>query len=176
MFNWYNLFNVTLESVNPSQSGIPADSKGVACWYFNTNWCWSFNTNYPMPRLWYCKKRQKRLTLRAQLRYLENSDQCIKFTSCSSSYAWSWSKNWGQSLYNLTLTELSKYCNFAAKSQNEKSTKGVAFLFKDRWGGPDFILFFAIFMVKTKLFWSFYKILKEWPHNLWPISDFKKNI
>ena len=31
---------------NPSQSGIPADSKGVACWYFNTNLCWSFNTNF----------------------------------------------------------------------------------------------------------------------------------
>ena len=81
--------------LNTNQSGIPADSKGVACWYFNTNWCWSFNTNSPMPRLWYCKKRQKRLTLRARLRYLENSDQCIKFTGCSSLYALSWSKNWG---------------------------------------------------------------------------------
>ena len=98
----------------------------MACWYFNTNWCWSFNTNYPMPHLWYCKKRQKRLTLRAWLSYLENSDQCIKFTSCSSCFAWSWSKNWGQSIYNLTLTELSKYCSFAAKSRDEESTKGVA--------------------------------------------------
>ena len=75
---------------NPYQSGILANSKRVACWYFNTNWYWSFNTNYPMPRLWYCKKRQKRLTLRAWLRYLENSDQCIK--------SWFWFKNWGQSL------------------------------------------------------------------------------
>ena len=23
--------------VNPNQSDMPADSKGVACWYFNTN-------------------------------------------------------------------------------------------------------------------------------------------
>ena len=60
----------TINIVNPNQSGIPADSKGVAYWYFNTN-C-------PMPRLWYCKYRQKRQTLRARLRYLENSDQCIK--------------------------------------------------------------------------------------------------
>ena len=87
----------------------------------------------------YCKKRQKRLTLRARLRYLENSDQCIKWTSCSSLYAWSWSKNWGQSLKNLTLTELSKYRNFAAKSRDEKSTKGVALVFKDRWDGPRFL-------------------------------------
>ena len=71
-------------------------------------------TNSPMPRLWYCKKRQKCLTLRARLRYLENSDQCKKWTSCSSLYDWSWSKNWGQSLTSLTLTELSKYRNFAA--------------------------------------------------------------
>ena len=47
----------------------------------------------PMPHLWYCKKQQKRLTLRARLSYLENSDQCIKCTSCSSFYAWSWSKS-----------------------------------------------------------------------------------
>ena len=32
--------------LNPNQSGIPADSKGLACWYFNTNWCRSFKTNY----------------------------------------------------------------------------------------------------------------------------------
>ena len=83
---------------NPNPSGIPADSKEVACWYFNTKWCWSFNTNYLMPRLWYCKKWQKHLTLRALLRYLENSDQCINFTSCSSFYARSRSKNLGQSL------------------------------------------------------------------------------
>ena len=53
---------------------------------------------------------------------------------------------------NLTLTEISKYRNFAAKSRDEKSTKGVAFVFKDRRGGPVFIRFFAIFMVKMKLF------------------------
>ena len=119
-----NFLNIC--SVNPNQSGFPDDSKGVTCWYFNTNWFWSFNTNYPMSRLWYCKKRQKRMTLRAWLRYLENSDQCIKFTSCSSFYAWSWSINWGQSLQNLTLTDHSEYCDFAAKSRDEKSTKGVA--------------------------------------------------
>ena len=38
-------------TVNPNQSGIPADFKGVACWH------------------WYCKKRQERVTLRAQLGY-----------------------------------------------------------------------------------------------------------
>ena len=32
-------------------------------------------------------------------------------------------KNWGQSLKNLTLTELSKCRDFAAKSRDEKSTK-----------------------------------------------------
>ena len=106
--------------------------------------------------------------------YLKNSDQCIKFTSCSSLNAWSWYKNWGQSLKNLTLTELSKYRDFAAKSRDEKSTKGVALVFKDRWGRPVFIRFFAIFMVKIKLFWSSYKIQKEWSYNLWTISDFLK--
>ena len=25
------------QAFNPDQSGMPADSKGVACWYFNTN-------------------------------------------------------------------------------------------------------------------------------------------
>ena len=115
-------------------------------------------TNSPMPRLWFCKKRQKRLTLRARLRNLENSDQWIKFISCSSLYAWSWYKNWGQSLKKLTLTEFSKYRDFAAKSWDEKSTKGVALVFKDCWGGPVFNRFFAIFMVKMKLFWSSYKI------------------
>ena len=49
---------------NPNQSGIPADSKGVACWYFNTN--------FPRTHHWYSTKREKRLTLRARLRYLEN--------------------------------------------------------------------------------------------------------
>ena len=49
---------------NPNQSGIPADSKGVACWYFNTN--------FPRTHHWYSTKREKRLTFRARLRYLEN--------------------------------------------------------------------------------------------------------
>ena len=37
-----------------------------------------------------------------------------------------------------------------------------------------FIQFFVIFMVKIKLFWSSFKIKKEWSYNLWPISDFFK--
>ena len=41
-------------------------------------------------------------------------------------------KNWGLSLKNMTLTELSKYRDFAAKRRDEKSTKGVALVFKDR--------------------------------------------
>ena len=122
--------------LNPNQSGIPADSKGVACWYFNTN--------SPMPRLYNCKKRQKRLTLRVRLRYLENSDQCLKFTSCISLTV-KLDLDLKTGVKNLTLTELSKYCNFAAKSRDEKSTKGVALVFKDRWGGPFFIRFFGHF-------------------------------
>ena len=45
------LFSSVKQGLNPNQSGIPADSKGAACWYFYTNWCWSFNTNSPIPRL-----------------------------------------------------------------------------------------------------------------------------
>ena len=153
--NFFDFGSKTSESYpfNPNKSGLPANSKGVPCWYFNTNWCWSFNTK---------RKRQKRLTLRARLRYFENSDQHIKFSSCRSLYALSWSKNWGQSFKIL-------YRDFATKKQNEK-------VFKDRWGGPVFIRFFTIFVVKMKLFWSSYKIQKEWSYNLWPISDFCKNI
>ena len=29
-----------LIKINPNQIGMPADSKGVAGWYFNTNWCY----------------------------------------------------------------------------------------------------------------------------------------
>ena len=91
--------------------------RGGSNYMYSTNplktQCWSLNS--------YCKKRQKHLTLRAWLRYLKNSDQCIKWTSLiHSMYAWSWSKNWGQSLKNVTLTKLSKYCDFAMKSLDEK--------------------------------------------------------
>ena len=60
--------------------------------------------------------RQKRLTLRAGLRYLKNSDHCIKWTNCSSLHAWSSPKKLGQSLWNLTFKELSKSSVFAAKN------------------------------------------------------------
>ena len=56
------------------------------------------------------------------------------------------------------------WLSHAAKSQDEKSSKGVALVFKDRWGGPVFIHYFAIFMVKTNLFNS-YSIKKEWSYN-----------
>ena len=51
--------------------------RGGSNYMYSTNplktQCWSLNS--------YCKKRQKHLTLRAWLRYLKNSDQCIKWTS-----------------------------------------------------------------------------------------------
>ena len=43
---------------------------------------------------------------------------------------------------------------------------------KSRCNSQVLFLFFAIFTLKMKLFWSFYKIQKEWSYNLWPISDF----
>ena len=42
---------------------------------------------------------------------------------------------------------------------------------KNRCSSPDLFLFFAIFTLKMKLFWSSYKIQKR-SYNLWPISDF----
>ena len=121
----------------------------------------------------YCKKRQKRLTLRARLRFLENSDQCIKFTSCSSFYAWSWSnpcKTWPwRSSQSIAI--------LLRKAQMRRVPWSGMLVFKDRWGGLVFVRYFASFMVKTKFFWSSYKIQKERSYNLWPGHiRFLKNI
>ena len=45
-----------------------------------------------------------------------------------------------------------------------------------RCSGPFSFRFFAIFAMKTKLFWSSYKIQKDWPYNLRPIPEIWKNI
>ena len=66
---------------------------------------------------------EKLVTLRDQSRYLLNSDHCIIQTSCSSLHAWSWSRNWGQSLKNLTLTELSKFSIFVAVDFSQQKAK-----------------------------------------------------
>ena len=47
---------------------------------------------------------------------------------------------------------------------------------KSRCRGPVSLRFFAIFALKTKLFWSSYTIQKERPYNLRPIPDLKKII
>ena len=56
----------------------------------------------------------------------------------------------------------------------QNRTKGGALEKKISCSGPVSSWFFAIFALKTKLFWSSYKIQKEWPYNLQPYQMFKK--
>ena len=57
-------------------------------------------------------------------------------------------------------------------SKNNTGTKHCVLHFKICCSGPFFCLFFfGISLVKTKLFWSFHKIKKE--YNLWTIADKK---